>query len=62
MKNWINRTHIAMVLNWKRGWNRPMKVNVKTFRLFNDLTDENMKLCFAPAQMRLEKRRNIYYF
>ena len=59
MKNFINYTHIANVLNIKRGFNRPMKVNVRTFRFFEEMTDENAKLVFAPVQITIEKMMDI---
>ena len=58
MKNYINYRHSATIMNVKRGYSRPIKANVKAFRLFNDLTEQNMKLQFAPAQISIEKRMN----
>lgn len=58
MKNYINYRHAANIMNIKRGYSRPVKVNTKAFRLFNDLTEENMKLRFAPTQLAIEKRMN----
>ena len=58
MKNYINYRHFATVMNMKRGFSRPVKVNTKAFRLFNDLTAENMKLRFAPCQITIEKLMN----
>lgn len=59
MKNYINYTKSNIVtMNFKRGFNRPMKVNVKAFPFFNDLTEENAKLRFAPVQITFEKMMN----
>lgn len=59
MKNFINYTHIANVLNYKVGFNRPIKIDVRTFRFFEELTEENAKLRFAPLQITFEKYMTI---
>lgn len=57
MKNYINRRHIANVLNYKVGFNKPIKVNPVQFRFF-ECIEENEKLRFSPCQINIEKHMN----
>lgn len=60
MKNWINYTKYAIVnANAKRGYSRPVKIDVRTFKFFEELTEENAKLRFAPLQITFEKYMTI---
>ncbi len=58
MNNWINRTHIAMVLNGKRGWNRPRKYDLHTWRFFECIED-NLKLRFAAPIITFSKHGTV---
>lgn len=58
MKNWINYRHSANIMNIKRGYGRPQKYDLRTWRFFEELTEENAKLRFAPAQITIEKMMN----